>query len=98
MNDGPIEFKDPRVTVNYHKDNPELLGKLRDLCLAYWEHGNEELICEGGLNSQGEVLSGMISCYVGFLHTAYGAENAVPMLEEMLRRIKTSDDYKSTLK
>lgn len=97
MTDGPIEFRDPRVSITYHKDNPELVNRIKDVSLASWEAANKELINDAELGNEAQVLTGMISSLVGFLQVAYGADNAAVMLEEMLRRIKTTDDYKKSL-
>lgn len=92
------EFKEPTMRVGV---DDETSDKLHEECLNFWDKLNKEMIAGEGkeysLNSQCEVLTGILSTYVGFLNVAYGSKNTVNFLNEILRRIRMSEDYKKSL-
>ena len=82
------DFKDPKLKIyTSEEDTSGFYNEIYKHCLACWDKGNEEVGIPNNLG-QSQILTAMISLYVGFLQTAYDPEITISLLEELLRRAR----------
>lgn len=90
--DNITEFKSPNVVVHNFSDNPEFYNALLNESLDSWKGAFENLRDKGFLKNDLQALSGLISCYIQYMVMGVGKEQTIDLLEEHLRRLKTSKD------